>query len=65
MKGKVLIVYGGKRVEDDILVIKAMQNMKFFSKKDEFFSGCIDRVGKGGSGENFSDIKKYLNFFSK
>ena len=62
MKGKVLIVYGGKSVEHDISVITAMQTMKFLPKEYEFLPVYIDRVGKWWIGDNLSDIKIYSNF---
>ena len=62
MKGKVLIVYGGKSVEHDISVITAMQTMKFLPKEYEFLPVYIDRVGKWWIGDNLRDIKIYSNF---
>lgn len=62
MKGKVLIIYGGKSVEHDISIITAMQTMKFLPNEYDFLPVYMDRDGKWWIGDNLHEIKIYSNF---
>lgn len=62
MRGKILILFGGKSVEHDISIITAMQTQKCLPKEYDYLPVYVDKNGAWWVADNAFDIKAYKNF---